>query len=129
MPKWEFTPEDILSGKLVDPDWYILKITSIGEAPSKDGGSTNYPVEAVVVSSLNGDTTFAGVPLRWNFNSKAKGFMQAYLQSFGAEVTSGKRYDPEDTVGMLIGAFVDHTEYNGRVRNNVGGKFRQVSQG
>ena len=126
MPKVEFSPTDILAGKLVDPDWYLIKITSAGEAPAKDGNSTNYPMEATIVSNLGGDVTFAGVPLRWNFNSKAPGFQIGFLESLGVEITPGKRYELADTVGMTVGAFVDHSEYNGRVRNNVGGKYRKV---
>lgn len=128
MPKWEFTPEDILSGKLVDPDWYIIKIKSVSEAPSAKGDSTNNLMKANIVSSMNGDTKFAGVPLTWNFNTKAPGFVMGFLEAMGAEIASGKRYELEDTVGMQVGAFVKQKEYEGRVRNDVPGQFRSVPQ-
>ena len=72
MPYISFTDRDLLRGRVVDPAWYRMRIDNIGEAPSKDGNSTNYPVEATIVCNAdNGNTEFASVPIDWNFNSKA----------------------------------------------------------
>ena len=40
----EFSNEDILRGKLVEPAWYRLKIGEIKTSMSKAGDSTNYAV-------------------------------------------------------------------------------------
>jgi hypothetical protein len=127
MPKIQFTERDLLRGKIVEPAWYVVNINNVGEAPSKDGGSTNYPVEGVVVKNADtGDETFAGVPLDWNFNSKAIGFAAGYLASFGADPQVGKRYELADTVGRDIEVFIETGEWQGRLKNQVNHKYRPL---
>ena len=90
----EFSDKDILRGKVISPDWYRVQIDEFEEKLSKDGQSTNFNYEGTVISNAsNGDTEFANVPVRWNFNSKAKGFMIGFLAVFGITVEKGKRYD------------------------------------
>ena len=90
----EFSDKDILRGKVISPDWYRVQIDEFEEKLSKDGQSTNFNYEGTVISNAsNGDTEFANVPVRWNFNSKAKGFMTGFLAVFGITVEKGKRYD------------------------------------
>ena len=85
MPVISFSEKDLLRGKIVEPAWYRVRIDNIGEAPSKDGGSTNYPVEGVILKNAdNGSEDFKGVPIEWNFNSKAIGFAVGFLQAFGS---------------------------------------------
>src|SRR5262245_44204620 len=95
-----FSDRDMLRGKIVTPAWYRLRIDTIGEAPAKidpnnpKPPSTNYPVEAVILfNGDNGSTEFAGVPIEWNFNSKAIGFAVGFLKAFGVDVEANKRYD------------------------------------
>lgn len=124
-----FTDRDILRGKVVTPGWYRVMINSVGEAPSKDAGSTNYPVEGTIVKNADdGSTEFAQVPLDWNFNSKAIGFASGYLQALGYEVASGKRYDLANTAGKEIEVFVENGEYQGRIVNRVNHKYRPLRE-
>jgi len=127
MPKIQFTERDLLRGKIVEPAWYVVQINNVGEAPSKDGGSTNYPVEGVIVKNADtGDATYAGVPVDWNFNSKAIGFASGFLASFGADVESGKRYELADAIGRQIEIFVETGEWQGRLKNQVNHKYRPL---
>lgn len=126
MPVIEFKEKDLLRGKRIEPAWYRMNIDSIGEAPSKDGGSTNYPVEGTVL--FNGDTgdkEFAGVPVDWNFNSKAIGFAVGFLKAFGVEVTSGKRFDLNSAAGKQVDVFIENGEYQGRMVNRINHKYRE----
>jgi hypothetical protein len=125
MPKIEFGERDILRGTVLDPAWYRVRIDSTGEAPSKDGMSTNYPVEGTVLCNAdNGDTKFAGVPLDWNFNSKAIGFMAGYFKALGTTVEKGKRYELNNSVGQEIDVYVENGEWQGRIVNRVNHKYR-----
>lgn len=125
MPIIQFGDRDILRGTTLDPAWYRVRIDSIGEALSKDRGSTNYPVEGTVLfNSENGDTKFANVPLDWNFNSKAIGFATGFLRAFGMEPKSGQRVELADTVGHEVDVYVENGEYNGRIVNRVNHKYR-----
>ena len=122
-----FTDRDLLRGKVVEPAWYVVNIDNIGEGPSKDGGSTNYPVEATVIKNAdNGSEDFKGVPLDWNFNSKAIGFAVGFLAAFGVDVKSGARFDLANAVGRQVEVFVENGEWQGRMVNRVNHKYRAV---
>lgn len=123
-----FSDRDLLRGKIVTPGWYRVKIQSVGEAPAKaseKGPSTNYPVEATIL--FNGDTgdrEFAGVPLDWNFNSKAIGFAVGFLQAFGVEVKAGTRFDLKSAEDRELDVFVENDTYQNRLVNRVNHKYR-----
>ena len=125
MPTVEFGQRDILRGKTVEPAWYRVRIENIGEALSKDQGSTNFPVEGTIL--FNGDTgstRFQGVPLDWNFNSKAIGFAVGFLAAFGVEVKPGKRFELGNANGKDLDVFVENDTWQGRVVNRVNHKYR-----
>jgi hypothetical protein len=123
----QFSDRDLLRGKVVEPAWYVVNIQTVGESPSKDGGSTNYPVEGVIVKNAdNGDEAFAGVPLDWNFNSKAIGFAVGFLASFGVDVKAGARFDLANAAGRQIEVFVENGEWQGRIVNRVNHKYRAL---
>jgi hypothetical protein len=127
MPVVSFSDKDLLRGKVVEPAWYVMHIESVGEAPSKDGGSTNYPVEGVIVKNAdNGSEDFKGVPIDWNFNSKAIGFAVGFLQAFGVDVKSGARFDLNNAAGKQLEVFVENDTYQGRMVNRVNHKYRQL---
>jgi hypothetical protein len=116
-----------MRGKVVEPAWYLVNIDNIGETPSKDGGSTNYPVEGTVLQ--NADTQgeeFKGVPIDWNFNSKAIGFAVGFLKAFGVDVKAGARFDLANAVGRQVEVFVENGEWQGRIVNRVNHKYRPV---
>ena len=125
MPLIQFQQKDLLRGKIVEPAWYRVKIIATGEKPSKDGGSTNYPMEGIIVCNAeDGNTEFAGVPLDWNFNSRALGFAVGFLKSLGMDVSSGTRYDLSAAAGKEIDVFVENDMYEGRMVNRVNHKYR-----
>jgi hypothetical protein len=127
MPIISFTDRDLLRGKVVEPAWYVVLIQSVGEAPSKDGNSTNYPVEGVIVKNAdNGSEDFKGVPLDWNFNSKAIGFAVGFLSAFGVDVKSGARFDLNNATGQQLEVFVENGEWQGRAVNRVNHKYRTL---
>jgi hypothetical protein len=127
MPIIQFGERDLLRGKVVEPAWYIVQINAVGEAPSKDGGSTNYPVEGTIIANAdNGSTDYANVPLDWNFNSKAIGFAVGFLQAFGVDVKSGARFDLANAAGKQIEVFVENGEWQGRMVNRVPHKYRAL---
>ena len=123
-----FTEKDLLRGKVVDPGWYVVRVEGIGAwTPSKDGGSQNSNVEVVIVKAESGDETFKGVPLDWNFNSKAIGFAVGFLAGFGVEVTPGQRFDLESAVGKELLIFVENDNWQGRTVNRVNHKYKPIS--
>lgn len=128
MPVISFSDRDLLRGKIITPGWYRVVINSVGEAPAKQsdkGPSTNYPVEATIsFNGDTGDTEFKGVPLDWNFNSKAIGFAVGFLQSFGVDVKSGTRFDLKSAEQREVDVFVENDTYQGRLVNRVNHKYR-----
>jgi hypothetical protein len=127
MPIISFSEKDLRRGKVVEPAWYLVQIDNVGEAPSKDGGSTNYPVEATIIRNAdNGSEEFKDVPVDWNFNSKAIGFASGFLLSFGVDVKAGARFELGNTVGKQVEVFVENGEWQGRIVNRVNHKYRAV---
>jgi len=127
MPIVSFNERDLLRGKIVEPAWYVVTINSVGEAPSKDGGSTNYPVEGVIVKNAdNGSEDFANVPLDWNFNSKAISFAAGFLAALGVDVKSGARFELANAVGKQMEIFVENDTWQGRMLNRVNHKYRPL---
>lgn len=127
MPIIQFSEKDLLRGKLITPGWYRVMIDEVGEALSKDQGSTNYPVEGTVLfHGDTGDTEFKGVPLEWNFNSKAIGFAVGFLKVLGADVKPGVRFDLAVAKGEQLDVFIENGEWNGRMKNNVNHKYRAI---
>jgi len=127
MPHISFSDRDLLRGKVVEPAWYLVSIDNIGESPSKDGGSTNYPIEGKIIKNAdNGSEDFAGVPLDWNFNSKAIGFAVGFLAAFGVDVKAGQRFELANAIGKTIEVFVENGEWQGRIVNRVNHKYRAV---
>ena len=128
MPVISFSERDLLRGKTVNPAWYRVKIDSIGEAPAKQsekGPSTNYPVEATIkFNGDTGETEFTGVPIDWNFNSKAIGFAVGFLQAFGLEVKAGIRFELKSAEGREIDVFVENAIWDNRPVNRVNHKYR-----
>lgn len=132
MPIIEYSERDLLRGKIVTPAWYRVRIEEVGEAPAKvdpqnpKPPSTNYPVTGTVLfNGDNGDTEFAGVPIDWNFNSKAIGFSVGFLKSFGVDVQA-KRYDLKSAEGKELDIFIENDTYNGRPKNQVNHKYRPI---
>lgn len=128
MPIITFGERDLNRGKIVPPAWYRVRIETVGEAPAKaseKGPSTNYPVEGTILfNGDTGDTEFAGIPLDWNFNSKAIGFAVGYLQSFGVDVKAGTRFDLKSSEGRETDVFVENDTWQNRLINRVNHKYR-----
>jgi len=127
VPMIQFSDRDLLRGKILEPAWYVVTIQNVGETPSKDGGSTNFPVEGIVVKNADtGSEEFAGFPLDWNFNSKAIGFAVGFLSAFGVDVKAGARFDLANAVGRQLEVFVENGEWQGRIVNRVNHKYRAL---
>lgn len=124
-PIIEFSEKDLLRGKLVTPAYYRVIIEEVGESLSKDGGSTNYPVEATILfNGDTGDTEFKGVPIEWNFNSKAKSFIGDFLKILGVDAKAGVRFELAQAKGEQIDVFIENGEWQGRMLNRVNHKYR-----
>ena len=128
MPIVQFSNRDLLRGKIITPGWYRVRIENVGEAPaanSQKGPSTNYPVEVTVLfHGDTGDKEFEGVPLDWNFNSKAIGFAVGFLTAFGVEVQAGTRFDLKSAEGRELDVFVENDTWQNRLVNRVNHKYR-----
>ena len=126
MPIVEFSNEDILRSKIVDPAWYRVRIDSVDEGMSKAGDSTNYRISGTILRNADdGSDKFSNVPAPlWIFNSKAKGFMVGFFESLGGEVAPGARFDFANAVGKEIDVFIENEMYEGRMVNRINHKYR-----
>lgn len=127
MPIVEFSDRDLLRGTVVDPSWYrvfIEEIDATGEE-SKDKKSTNYKVEGTIMfDGDTGDTKFAGVPVTWNFNSKAMGFSKGLFESVGLKLEKNTRYRLEACAQREVDVFIGNKPYQGRTLNDINHQYR-----
>jgi len=121
----EFSNDDLLRGKVVEPAWYRMKITKVEPKISSKGDSTNYIVTGRILRNADdGSVRFVDVPVTWNFNSKAKGFMVGYFAALGIEVGPGRPFNLAATVDEEVDVYVEPGEWEGKVRNQVNHKYR-----
>lgn len=125
MPAIAFTEKEILRGTVVEPAWYRMRIENVGEAPAKTGDSTNYPVEGTILRNADtGSEDYAGVPVSWNFNSKAISFAIGFLKAFDVEVKPGVRFDLASAETKELDVYVENDIWQGRKVNRVNHKYR-----
>ena len=131
MPIVQFTEEDVLRGKIVDPGWYKIQIGEFAEEVTKSGDSTNYVFrDCKIIAHENGDSKFAGVPIKILFSAKptARGFMMGFFKALGYEAEPGKRLAIENAAGKEVMAFVETNNYNGNLSNRINHKYKPVSE-
>lgn len=130
MPIVSFSQRELMRGKVLPPAWYRVKIESVGEAPAKTsekGPSTNYPVEGTILfEGDTGNVEFRGIPLDWNFNSKAISFAVGFLQALGVDVKPDTRFDLNAASGHEVDVFVENDQWQGRIVNRVNHKYRAI---
>jgi len=125
MPIIGFDEQDFLRGKIVAPGWYLMEIKEVGEKLAANGESTNFPTEGVILQNDDdGSKDFAGVPIIWNFNSKFKSAVIAFLAAMGQEVQPNQRVDLSAASGKKVAVYVDNKTFEGRILNNVNHKYR-----
>jgi hypothetical protein len=124
-----FSDRDLLRGTIITPGWYRVRIETLGEAPAKaseKGPSTNYPVDGTILfNGDTGETSFTGIPISWNFNSKAMGFSVGYLEALGVEVKTGVRYDLKSSEGKELDVYIENDSWQNRLVNRVNHKYRK----
>ena len=129
MPIIAFSARDLLRGTVVEPAWYRCVINEVTESPSSDKKSINYPVECTIIKNAdNGDVKFAEVPITFNFNSKALGFVKGYYMAMGIELLADQRYDLGNTAGQIIDIYIENDIYDNRPVNRVNHKYRPASK-
>lgn len=130
MPIVEFSQRDLLRGTQVDPAWYrvfIEEIDAEGES-SKDNKSTNYKAEGTILfDGDTGDTKFRGVPITWNFNSKAMGFTRGLFEAIGLELKPGERYRLEACSQREVDIYIGNKPYQGRILNDINHQYRPIN--
>jgi hypothetical protein len=129
MPIVEFSQRDMLRGKVVDPAWYRVFIEEIDETgeESKDKKSTNYKTEGTIMfDGDTGDGKFRGVPVTWNFNSKAMGFSKGLFEAVGLELKAGERYRLEACAGREVDVYIGNKPYQGRILNDINHQYRAI---
>lgn len=126
MPVIDFTAEDFLRGKIVEPAWYRVKVGNLSESLSKAGDSTNLVFEdsKILCNADTGSQENTGVMVSIRFNTKAKGFMIGFLQALGAELTPGARFELKAAEDKEVDIFIGNKMYEGRLQNDVTNQYR-----
>ena len=125
----EYNEKDMKRSIIVTPSWYRVKITACDEKLSQKGDSTNWMMEATIIKHADNDgEEFAGVPVMWNFNSKAAGLSVGFVTSCGGDISAGSRFRMQDTVGKEVEMNVITGAYNNIPKNDTNYQFRKVRE-
>ena len=104
MPSVKFRREDFQGKTPIVPGWYTLEVKDFSERASKDGDSTNFWGEFVIVS----DGQFSGLTLRHCFNEKALAYAGGGADYMACFVSEPDRLVDKEVMETLKQT-VDHT--------------------
>ena len=82
------------------------------------------PKVTILFDGDTGSGKFRGVPILYNFNSKAMGFTKGLFLACGLELKSGERYRLEACAGREVDMFIGNKPYLGRTLNDVNHQYR-----
>jgi hypothetical protein len=113
--KFTITNSDLKRNKILEPNWYAVKITKVEERQARDGESMNLWVSFEVTSQ---DDATNGVPLRRCFSEKAPGFILNFVYAL-----TGKKVETEQEIAVTeacIGRQLKvYVNQEGQFSNNV----------
>lgn len=116
-------PVDVLRSKVIEPGWYLARITKAVDKPAKTDGSMNSELSFEIVSPSGGGTTpFKGVPVSNVFNEKFPGFAIEFIEAMGGKVSESSTVEFEigpKLVGKPIEINVNNELYQTRMLNKI----------
>jgi len=126
MALFDFTPEDVARGAILQPGWYTLEVKKVEDGIAKSSGN---PKVTVTFSCLDGKdhdgNDAVGVPLVTTFSPGAPGFAIDFCNALGANIgkegKAGIRIDMESCGGKRLQGFVKNDVYEGKTQNKVDG--------
>lgn len=116
-----FSDEDVRSGYILQgsPDWFDLKVLEVRKNEAKSGKSTNYFVK---VRGEEGEMKDVVYTIMFNTSDGFRDKIKRYFVACngGNDLTSGKPYNWNDTVGITIRGYVQRgQDQNGNAINDV----------
>ena len=114
--RFNITREDLLSGTVVEPGWYLCEVKSCVDELAKDAQSTNSVVDFRILEGK-----FEGVTIRTWFSEKLPRIIVPLAKAFGVsfDPQKGGDFDPSITVGKKLKIYVANEEYNKKMQNQV----------
>jgi len=116
-----FTEEDVKSGYILQgsPDWFDLKTLEVRKVPARSGNSINYFLK---VRGEEGELKDVVWTVMFNTSDGFKDAIKRYFVACngGADLTPGKAYDWQSTIGLTIRGYVQRgSDQNGAPINSV----------
>jgi hypothetical protein len=115
----------MLRKRLLEPgEWYVFRIKKMFQETAKDKESTNTIVDLLAVSTEDGETRDADVPVRRYFSEKAEEYMESFVTALGGTVDPDTgfegEFDEETVQEKLVLGLVNHRDAGGgNMRNEV----------
>lgn len=112
----EFSDDDILAAKLVEPGWYNCEVVDVVQKLSKDKSSMNTWIH---LKGLDGES--AGVPFRHCISEKATMIRtnQNFVRACGVELTKGAQVNLRASKGLKVRVSIIRDNYNNNPSNKV----------
>lgn len=112
----DFSDDDILAAKLVEPGWYTCEVVKVYQKLSKDKASMNTWVE---FKGLEGEAS--GVPFRHCISEKATMIKanQNFVRAFGVALDKGQSVNLKAAEGQKVKVNIIRDSYNNNPNNKV----------
>lgn len=123
----EFTENDLKSGTLVEPAWYVVQIDDVEDRVSSKGDSTNSWFSGHIIKNADsGDEKFKDIPTPyfWMFNSKGAFAMVPLLAALKIEIKVGMAIDTSALKGQIIEMYIGNDMHENKLVNKVMGQYR-----
>lgn len=123
----EFTENDLKSGVIVEPAWYVVQVDDVEDRISTKGDSTNSWFKGHIIKNAdNGDTKFADTPtpFLWIFSSKGAFTMVPFCAALGIELKPGMALDTAAFKNKIVEMYIGNEVWEGKLQNKVMGQYR-----
>jgi hypothetical protein len=124
MGLFDFSPEDVAGGTILQPGWYPLEITKVEDKVSKNGNAmTVIYLKCLEGISQSGETVQNVRVNPVNFVAAYPGFAVPFAKAVGVVFESGQKksvpFNQESLGGKKILGYVKNEIYESRTQNVV----------
>lgn len=127
MPKIQITQKDIDQAKLVDPGFYVVKLTSVEEKVNNKKDGTNYFFEFQVMTEGTNKDRYAKALV----SNKSLGFgmvpIICALEQIDADAFEACDVDTDALIGKTCIVEIEHRIYEGREQVNFKNFFSTLA--
>ena len=124
MALFDFTPEDVARGAVLQPGWYPLEVKKVEDGIAKTSGKPKVDVHFTVLQAIDASgSEISGVPIVNTFSPEYPSFALSFVNAIGGNVgkegKKGINISNETCQGKRLLGYVKNDQYEGRTLNKL----------